>query len=222
MTKQLRKAIEIISRAIKPKKKILEVGSWQEKNQEEMADMRTLFDESEYLGIDMRPGTGVDRVINAEELPFADKSFDVVLCLEVLEHAEKPWVVADEIQRVVKNNGIVVASSLQSFPIHAYPSDYFRYTPFGMASLFNQLKSRLVFTIDVPFDDKVKLNPEHVVIIGTKSKQDELMKKIRRALRKNEKEISIHKPYRQRVKDAIGFMKRAWWEGHHRLRIEFF
>jgi len=40
----------------------------------------------------MRSGPGVDRVVNAEKLPFKDNSIDVVLCLETLEHAEKAMV----------------------------------------------------------------------------------------------------------------------------------
>ncbi len=33
-------------------------------------------------------------------LPFADGSFDIVICLEVLEHLESPWLVVDELARV--------------------------------------------------------------------------------------------------------------------------
>ena len=33
-------------------------------------------------------------------LPFADGSFDMVICLEVLEHLESPWLAVDELARV--------------------------------------------------------------------------------------------------------------------------
>lgn len=222
MTKPLRKAVGIIARVIRPKKKVLEVGSRQEKNQQEIAQLRGFFEEKEYIGIDMRPGPGVDIVVNAEKLPFPDNHFDVVLCLEVLEHAEKPWMLAEEILRVVKKDGVVMVSSQQNFPIHSHPSDYFRYTPFGLSSLFSELKSKLVFTIDIAFNNKGRTNPEHVILVGTRKNNLPLIKQLRKAIKNGEQEISIHKPYRHRVRDAWSLLKHAWWEGRHRLKIEFF
>lgn len=41
-------------------------------------------------------------------LPFQEKSFDVVICNEVLEHVLDPMKVLSEIRRVLKNNGIAI------------------------------------------------------------------------------------------------------------------
>ena len=41
-----------------------------------------------------------------EQLPFASNSFDGVICSEVLEHLEHPAVLAQEIVRVTKPNGV--------------------------------------------------------------------------------------------------------------------
>ena len=49
---------------------------------------------------------GID-VVNCvgESLPFADESFDIVTCTEVLEHVLHPQEVIEEIHRIVKSNG---------------------------------------------------------------------------------------------------------------------
>jgi len=48
--------------------------------------------------------------ISAEKFPYADDRFDVVLCLETLEHIENPHFCAYEIKRVLKEGGIFIAS----------------------------------------------------------------------------------------------------------------
>ena len=40
-------------------------------------------------------------------LPFADGSFDMVICLEVLEHLESPWLAVDELARVSSRDLLV-------------------------------------------------------------------------------------------------------------------
>lgn len=222
MTQPLRQAIEIIISAVGQPSRILEVGSRQAVNQNELADFRNSLPESKFIGLDMQKGPGVDVVANAEKLPFTDKSFDLVLCLETLEHAEKPWLVAAEIERVLKPNGIAVVSSLQNQVIHLHPSDYFRYTPFGLKSLFPKLTSKLAFAISPPFDDEVKLNPQHIVLVGTKGDNKALMAKIKKSLRNNIDKISVHKPYRHRLEEIVRLLKRAVNEVSFRQEIEFF
>lgn len=222
MTKPLREAIKIISTKLQRCKVIVEVGSKQEEGQLDIADFRPFFPNSKYVGLDMRPGAGVDMVTNANNLPFKDNSVDLVLCLETFEHADKPWLLAEEIQRVVKKTGTVIVSSQQNFPIHKHPSDYFRYTPYGLSILFEKLKSKLVFTISPPFDDEVKLNPQAVVMVGTKNYNEKLLKEIKKTLVMGKREISVHKPYRHRILAAYKLLRRAIDELRFRQEIEFF
>lgn len=222
MTKPLRAAVEIIVSNLDKPKKILEIGSRQAVNQNEMADLRNLFDTGKFIGLDMQAGPGVDVVASAEKVPFEDSTFDLVFCLETLEHAEKPYLICAEIERVLKPGGITIVSSQQNFPIHMHPSDYFRYTPFGMKALLPRLVSKLAFGISPPFDDEVKLNPQHVIVVGTKRKDEKLIAKIKKSLKKNVGKISVHKPYRHRLQDGIRLMKRAFAEAVFRQEIEFF
>ena len=221
MTKPLRATVEVIVNFLPKSGKVLEIGSRQEKNQKNVANLRRLFPQGEYLGVDMRSGPGVDRVVNAEKLPFKDNSIDVVLCLETLEHAEKPWLISEEIERVTKNSGVMIVSSQQNFPIHMHPSDYFRFTPYGLKSLFKKLKSSLLIGISPAFDNEARLNPQTVIMVGWKRKND-LGRKIKKELLKKEGQVSGHKPYRHRIQDGWKWIKKGIWEANFKQKIEFF
>lgn len=88
------------------------------------------------IGIDVRPGPGVDQVASVYELPFESESFDVVLCLSVLEHLETPQKAIEEMKRVLKPGGRIIVSVPFLFPIHDAPGDYWRFTKFGLRNLF--------------------------------------------------------------------------------------
>lgn len=222
MTTYLRQAVEIIIKNLHTPKKILEIGSRHETNQKQIADLRSLFNKkSQYIGVDMRKGTGVDKVVNGEKLPFKNNSFDLVLCLETLEHAERPWIIAKEIERVITKNGTIIVSSHQNMYIHKHPSDYFRFTPYGLSSLFKKTAEKLVFSISAPFNNEAKLNPHAVILLGWKTKT-KLKQKLRQALKNNQDKISVHKPYRHRLRDGIKILRRGLNEIAFKQVIEFF
>jgi 2-polyprenyl-6-hydroxyphenyl methylase/3-demethylubiquinone-9 3-methyltransferase len=52
------------------------------------------------------------RVANAENLPYEDNTFDVVLCFDVLEHVADLERVVSEISRVLKSNGIFLFDTI--------------------------------------------------------------------------------------------------------------
>ena len=69
-------------------------------------------------------------------LPFADNSFDAVLCTEVLEHIPDPVEPLREIHRVLKPGGLLMLTLPWSARFHYQPYDYHRYTPSTLLSLF--------------------------------------------------------------------------------------
>ena len=87
-------------------------------------------------GLDIRPGPGVDVVGSVYDLPFSDNTFDMVLCMVVLEHLEDPPKAISEIKRVLKPNGRILASVPFMFPMHATPDDFWRFTKYGLKILF--------------------------------------------------------------------------------------
>ncbi len=88
------------------------------------------------IGLDVRPGVGVDIVGSVYELPFEDESFDIVLCMVVMEHLEDPQSAIAEMKRVLKPNGKILVSVPFLFPIHDSPGDYWRFTKYGFKILF--------------------------------------------------------------------------------------
>ncbi len=81
---------------------ILEIGSYQVPGQERIANLRTLFPGKEYIGIDARPGPGVDVVADVEELPFSDASIGTVIAMSTFEHVPRFWRGFDEVHRVLR------------------------------------------------------------------------------------------------------------------------
>ena len=53
---------------------------------------------------------------DAHRLPFPDASFDVVTCLEFLEHTERPEMALSEMRRVLRAGGELIASTPYSTP----------------------------------------------------------------------------------------------------------
>jgi ubiquinone/menaquinone biosynthesis C-methylase UbiE len=77
----------------------------------------------------------LDVFASADSLPFADESFDCVICTEVLEHCRDPGAVLTEIARVLKVEGWVFLTTPFFVPLHEMPYDYYRYTPSALEDL---------------------------------------------------------------------------------------
>jgi SAM-dependent methyltransferase len=87
---------------------------------------------------DFEQGLDVDVVCDVHRLSegFAKGSIDFIICCSVFEHVQRPWIAAREIARVLKPEGIVFVQTHQTFPIHGYPSDYWRYTTDALMTIF--------------------------------------------------------------------------------------
>jgi SAM-dependent methyltransferase len=123
---------------------VLEVGSYQVDGQDAVADLRPFFPGQPYVGIDIRPGPGVDCVADVEALPQADASVGTVLALNAFEHVPRFWRGFEEIYRVLRPDGAVLVSCPFYFYIHSYPSDYWRFTPHALEVLLHDYPSRIV------------------------------------------------------------------------------
>lgn len=92
-----------------------------------------------WIGLDRRAvvagATAADVFGSALAVPFLTKSFDVVLCTQVLEHVPFPQTLFAEVKRVLKPGGHVIVSAPQTNPLHEEPDDYFRFTCHGLRML---------------------------------------------------------------------------------------
>jgi SAM-dependent methyltransferase len=114
--------------------RVLEIGSMNING-----TVRPLFpDVKSYTGIDFRPGSGVDIVMNAHRLRFPVESFDMVISTETLEHDDEFWVSVKEMGRVLKKGGILILTARgNGFMPHNFPYDYWRFMPGSFEKLLN-------------------------------------------------------------------------------------
>lgn len=74
--------------------------------------------------------------VNLTSLPYESDRFDFVVADQVLEHVEgSPEAAIEECRRVLKPGGLVVQTTCFMVPRHAYPSDFWRFTPDALALL---------------------------------------------------------------------------------------
>lgn len=76
----------------------------------------------------------------------ADSSYDVVACLEVLEHTLNPFEAVKEIRRVLKHEGYVLFSAPLNWRIHGPTPDCWRFTEHGWKAL---LRDYDIISIDI-------------------------------------------------------------------------
>lgn len=88
---------------------------------------------------DVENGEDVDIVCDAHSLSktFGENAFDVFWASSVWEHLERPWIAAKEVERILKPGGVFFIQTHQSFPLHGYPKDFFRFSQEALRVLFD-------------------------------------------------------------------------------------
>lgn len=72
------------------------------------------------------------------DVPADSGSFDAIVCLAVLEHVVNPYECVQEMHRLLRPGGRVIASVPFLQPEHKVPTDYQRYTKDGLIELFER------------------------------------------------------------------------------------
>ena len=90
------------------------------------------------LGCDIHAGDHVDFVVDVHALSSVvpPGSLDGVFSVAVLEHLAAPWVAAAEINRVLRIGGLTSHLTVQAWPIHEQPNDFWRMSDRGLAAVF--------------------------------------------------------------------------------------
>ncbi len=99
---------------------------------------KNIFSDCEVITTDVHATFKPDYIFDGHYIPFQNTSFDLVLAAQVIEHTLNPWLFCEELQRVTKTDGFLQIEAPQSFPYHAEPYDFFRFTFTGMRSLFRE------------------------------------------------------------------------------------
>jgi SAM-dependent methyltransferase len=93
-----------------------------------------------YVGVDLKPGRGVDVTCRVEEAVerFGPESFNLVLSTEMVEHI-RDWRRAFAAMKGVLRTGgdMILTTRSRGFPIHFDPGDYWRYETEDMSQIFS-------------------------------------------------------------------------------------
>ena len=75
--------------------------------------------------------TEMDYVCDITDIPVPDRSFDVVICSEVLEHVPEPIKVIKEFSRILRPGGRLLLTAPQACALHQEPYIFYGgYTPY--------------------------------------------------------------------------------------------
>lgn len=120
-------------------KKILELGSGIPVRGKYHYSAKHLFDDSnEFIQTDINKDFG-HQVLDATKMKNKDE-FDVILCLNVLEHVYEFQKAVDNIHRALKKGGVAVVAVPTIYPLHDEPGDYWRFTEHALRKMFSDFK----------------------------------------------------------------------------------
>ena len=117
----------------------LEIGSRDYGNTQ---DLRSFFPGETYVGVDMSEGDGVDKVLDltrtfdAIDEALDKQRFGTIFSFSVMEHCDQPFLMAENMTKLLKPGGKIVLSVPFAWKFHGFPSDYWRFTQEGVKKLF--------------------------------------------------------------------------------------
>lgn len=148
------------------KPRVLELGT-----KRMYEDRKTRHDEwiphaEEFLGFDIQDGIDVDIVGDVHRLSsiVGEEQFDVIISCSSFEHFKYPHLAAHEIMKALKIGGALFIQTHQSYPLHAAPNDYFRFSREALHSLFGTKMGFRVIATDYEFPVRI-FSPESPVFL---------------------------------------------------------
>ena len=119
----------------RPGARILELGSRDVTGENRL---KPLLKHAEYIGFDYYRGPNVDVVGDAHRLSeHIEGQVDAIYSSAVFEHLAMPWIVAEEIAKVLKIGGILAIETHFSFASHERPWNFFQFSDMGLRALFS-------------------------------------------------------------------------------------
>ena len=144
MRDNVRTFVQLAAESLALRGPIYEFGSYLAEGQEMLADLRPLFAGQQYIGCDLRPGPGVNRIEDLAALTLDDETAQTIICVETLEHVFEARRAVEEMIRVLAPGGVILMAAPLDFHIHDHPSDYWRLTPSCVTRMLAPLDAVLV------------------------------------------------------------------------------
>jgi SAM-dependent methyltransferase len=102
-------------------------------------DYSSLFPGIDVTVLDILPGDNVDIVADAHDLSqLPANGFDAAMSVSVFEHLMMPWAVIPQLNRVLRDGGLVLVSTHQTLGMHDLPWDFWRFSDTAWDALFNE------------------------------------------------------------------------------------
>ena len=98
-------------------------GAWTKVDAYEGTDV-DVVDDAHTLATFRLTSAGPVGIVNSRP----DARFDAYVACSLFEHLERPWVAMKAAADVVRPGGWVYVQTHQTFPIHGYPDDFFRFS----------------------------------------------------------------------------------------------
>ena len=120
------------------KPKVLELGTLRSNKAVSTMHRNFVPHAGEYVGTDAYPGLDVDFMADIHEISkiVGEEVYDAVISCSSFEHFKYPHLAAHEIMKIVKVGGALFVQTHQTFPLHSYPYDYFRFSQDAILGLF--------------------------------------------------------------------------------------
>lgn len=100
------------------------------------------------LYVEVYPSISADLIVEPNcRYPIKNGSLRGIGCFAVLEHTRQPWVVVQEMWRMLKPGGQVFIDWPFLQPVHGYPSHFFNATREGLTTIFQDAG----FNVDMAF-----------------------------------------------------------------------
>ena len=118
----------------------------------------------EYLVTDIESGADVDFIADVHRLTSTtgEEQFDVMISCSTFEHFKYPHLAAHEVMKALRIGGVLFIQTHQSFPLHAFPFDYFRFSREALAGLFGAQMGFQVLATDYEFPAKIFSPRNHI------------------------------------------------------------
>ncbi|MES9859671.1 MAG: methyltransferase domain-containing protein [Candidatus Thiodiazotropha sp. LLP2] len=118
--------------------RVLELGAKRSKPKRSTLHKNWVPHASSFVGTDFVDGDDVDIVADIHTLSktLGENAFDIIISCSTFEHIQYPWVAAEEISRTLAVGGLIAIQTHHSFPLHAYPNDYWRFSTEALETLF--------------------------------------------------------------------------------------
>jgi hypothetical protein len=137
----------------------------------------------EYVMTDYQNGIDVDIICDLHKTDniFEKDSFDLILSFSTFEHLKYPQLCSHNLMKMLKIGGRIFIQTHQTYPLHGYKYDYFRFSREALKSIFSKKMNFVTITsyfnhdcIIIPHNSQTVWNDVaesylNVVYIGEKS-----------------------------------------------------